>query len=555
MACPRIFVGRPFFISGGFRKMKNLPLVFLALVFCEATSSAQWVKVNSGLGNLNVNALVASGTYLFAGTIGTNAGVYRSADNGASWGAVNTGLTSTDVLTLAACRKNRYGPANTLIAGTNMHGIFCSTNDGGRWFPGSVTSESVHAFAVEDTTTYVGTIYNGTWRSVDGGWNYTSINTGLSDVYGTLPVKALAANSADVFAGAYAVNRNTTGVYRSTNRGANWTQTAIKTLAVPALALIDSVLFAGIYQYNGGPSGVYRSTDKGNSWTSVGLTGASTIHTFAVGGSDLFAGTSAGLFRSMNLGADWLEIGMGLPGPVNTIAILGPNIFVGIYGSGVYRKALADALPIQLFTFTATVVGDRTVRLHWKTLTEINNYGFEIQKSSSLPEYTSIPGVFVPGHGTTVTPNEYSWADTCATEGTYYRLKQIDQNGMVHFSDGIHANSATGVEDSRALPRMMSLGQNYPNPFNPTTRIRYVVGRVVVPSGALLSGVEGPASSKVSLVVFDLLGREVAVLVNERKEPGSYAVSFDGRNLPSGVYIYRLTVDSFVESHKMTLIK
>jgi len=535
--------------------MKNPLFLSLALLLYAATSSAQWVPVNNGLNNLNVNALVASGTYLFAGTLGTNAGVYRSTDNGASWGTVNTGLTHTDVLTLAACRKNRYGPANTLIAGTNMFGIYCTTDNGGRWYSGSVTDASIHAFAVEDTTTYAGTMYSGSYRSIDGGWNYSGINTGLSDGYGTLPVKALAANATHVFAGINAVNRNTTGVYRSTNRGGNWTQTAIKTLAVTALALIDSNLFAGITQYNGGPSGVYRSTDKGDNWTSVGLTGAASVYTLAVNGSDLFAGTTAGLYRSLNYGADWLSIGSGLPGSVNAIAILGTNIFVGISGGGVYRRALADALPIQLSMFEANVVQGNSVELRWKTLSEINNYGFEIQKATSPPEYTTVPNVFMEGHGTTSTPHEYSWIDSCPERGTYYRLKQIDQDGALNYSDGIRADGLTGVSNRAELPKSAVLEQNYPNPFNPTTTIKYTIGGVVALSGAPLSGVEGRISANVRVAVCDILGREVAVLVNEQKPAGSYEVSFDGSGLASGMYIYRLTAGSFVQSRTLLLLK
>jgi hypothetical protein len=115
----------------------------------------------------------------------------------------------------------------------------------------------------------------------------------------------------------------------------------------------------------------------------------------------------------------------------------------------------------------------------------------------------------------------------------------------------------TGItqQDHPGQPERFALYQNYPNPFNPTTRIRYVVGRVVVPSGALLSGVEGPASSNVRLAVYDLLGREVAVLVNEKKAAGNYEVSFIASGLASGVYFYRLTTGSFVDSKTMILLK
>ena len=102
------------------------------------------------------------------------------------------------------------------------------------------------------------------------------------------------------------------------------------------------------------------------------------------------------------------------------------------------------------------------------------------------------------------------------------------------------------------------LGQNYPNPFNPSTRIKYTVAGVrgqgpgVGEAGA---GVSGLGTSKTSLIVYDLLGREVAVLVNERQAPGSYEVRFDASGLASGVYYYRLAAGSFIQTRKMILIK
>jgi hypothetical protein len=115
-----------------------------------------------------------------------------------------------------------------------------------------------------------------------------------------------------------------------------------------------------------------------------------------------------------------------------------------------------------------------------------------------------------------------------------------------------------------AVPLQYALGQNYPNPFNPSTRIEYTVGG---------TGVEGRGAINVRLVVYDMLGREVAVLVNERKAPGSYEVTFsakdgsppdrrragssggDGSPLASGVYVYRLTAGSFAQSRIMVLLK
>jgi hypothetical protein len=104
-------------------------------------------------------------------------------------------------------------------------------------------------------------------------------------------------------------------------------------------------------------------------------------------------------------------------------------------------------------------------------------------------------------------------------------------------------------------PQRFLLSQNYPNPFNPTTTMRYTVAGVVAPSGAFLSGVEGRVTSNVKLAVYDILGREVAVLVDEQKAPGRYQVEFDGMKLSSGVYFYRLNAGNYVETKRMMLLR
>jgi hypothetical protein len=153
---------------------------------------------------------------------------------------------------------------------------------------------------------------------------------------------------------------------------------------------------------------------------------------------------------------------------------------------------------------------------------------------------------------TSVTCNGIPYADF---DSTNLILALPANTGGIFCVTYAPASTPVSVARGSAFPADFALSQNYPNPFNPTTRIRYTVGRVVVPSGAFLSGVEGPASSNVRLVIYDLLGREVAVLVNEKKAPGSYEVSFDGGRLASGMYIYRMTTGSFVQTRKMILLK
>jgi lysophospholipase L1-like esterase len=197
-------------------------------------------------------------------------------------------------------------------------------------------------------------------------------------------------------------------------------------------------------------------------------------------------------------------------------------------------------LPIQLASFQARVSASGTVVLQWSTLSEIDNYGFEIQKSpETLNDYGTIEGSFVAGHGTTNEIHHYSYTDTATSPGVwYYRLMQIDLGGPIHFSEGIRQDVLL-ARVGEAPMETLCLGQNYPNPFNPSTTIKY----------------ELPAAAVVRLSVFDMLGREVSVLVNERNRAGVHTVRVDGSYLASGAYVYRLQAGDFVSTKKMLVLE
>jgi len=200
-----------------------------------------------------------------------------------------------------------------------------------------------------------------------------------------------------------------------------------------------------------------------------------------------------------------------------------------------------DPLPIQLGRFTAAVLNQYSVRLDWNTLTETNNYGFEVQKSASTPgDYQAISSGFVPGQGTTMVPQYYSCIDTSTDPGCwYYRLKQIDLDGTLHYTDGIRVDLLTNVDKGDELPTEFSLDQNFPNPFNPSTKIQFQI----------------PEAQFVRLKVYNLLGQEVSTLVNEQLQGGRYRAEFDGSNLPSGTYFYRLRAGDLSEVKKMAIAK
>jgi hypothetical protein len=146
--------------------------------------------------------------------------------------------------------------------------------------------------------------------------------------------------------------------------------------------------------------------------------------------------------------------------------------------------------------------------------------------------------------------------------GTHSRMCciYVDESKQNVYFDA--ASLTLDVPQSDGVPTACTLQQNWPNPFNPTTTIRFTIAGVVAPSGAILSGAEGPAASgqqsavsNVKLAVYDLLGREVAVLVDEQKQPGEYTATWDATGMPSGVYFYRLTVGEACDTRKMLLLR
>ncbi len=192
-------------------------------------------------------------------------------------------------------------------------------------------------------------------------------------------------------------------------------------------------------------------------------------------------------------------------------------------------------LPIVLSSFSSSV-SKNDVKLNWTTESEINNSGFHVERTSvRILNWENIG--FIHGNGTTNQQKHYSFDDKKLQTAKYkYRLKQLDYNGNFEYF-----NLANEVEVG--TPKDFSISQNYPNPSNPKSRIDY----------------EFPLDGKVSIRVYDMLGREVVNLVNENKQAGYYTTEFDGTNLSSGIYLYRISAEGngqhFEKTLKLVLIK
>ncbi len=207
------------------------------------------------------------------------------------------------------------------------------------------------------------------------------------------------------------------------------------------------------------------------------------------------------------------------------------------FGTKFPVSVVEQIVPVELISFTASV-NKIDVVLNWVTSSETNNMGFEIERKKAGGQHSSNGKeewkiiAFISGCGTTTEIRNYSFLDSEISKGNYhYRLKQIDFNGNYEYSETIEAEVLVASD--------FNLDQNYPNPFNPRTLIRW----------------QSPIGSQQTIKVYDALGNEVVVLINEFKPAGSYSVNFDAQNFSSGVYFYKLIIGDRELVKKMILIR
>ena len=307
---------------------------------------------------------------------------------------------------------------------------------------------------------------------------------------------------------------------------------------------------------------------NGTSWEVVGSiskTGYGEYITMALSASDIpyLAFVEFGLGSRASVikynGTSWEDVGSrgftGGAAPLHDLKISPNGIPVFLYQDGAnsdkasvlkFASSASDALPVELTSFAAAVTGNST-SLVWQTATEVNNYGFNIERRlfdanasslghSSLKNNWLTIGL-VLGYGNSNSPKSYSFVDSNPPSGiVQYRIKQIDFDGKFEYSNIVEVN----IEH----PVSFALEQNYPNPFNPITTIKYSIPQDIKSE-----------SQNVRIFIYDILGNHVATLVNERLPAGNYQVSFDGSSLASGVYFCKMQTGSYNQTKKLVLMK
>ena len=203
---------------------------------------------------------------------------------------------------------------------------------------------------------------------------------------------------------------------------------------------------------------------------------------------------------------------------------------MGAYGG----HSIQFVVPVELALFQAKA-SDNDVLLTWETLSESNNFGFEIERGSDDHSFFKI--AFVKGNGTTTAPHKYSYADeNLKAREYYYRLKQIDNSGVFNYSEPIKVNMT--------MPLSYSLSQNYPNPFNSLTMIQFAV----------------PYPSDVEIIVYNTLGKQVKTLVQDVKKTGVHKVIWNGKDefdnyVSNGCYFIKMQAERFRCIKKLLMIK
>jgi len=498
----------------------------IALFLLSISLYGAWDEQTSGVTTALRSVSVIDQNIAWAG--GASGVVLRTTNGGTTWTNVGGGAIGTNqVYNIYAINATT---AMVLLNLTGFGQVYRTSDAGVTW---------TKVFEQADPAAFVNAVVmfsetNGflTGDPVGGRWtNFKTTNGGVTwDSTGLyLPQAGTEAgwnNGVLVKGNKLWIGTNNSRVYYSTNAGASFTAQTMPLTNSFGIAFTSDT--RGII--GGSTTGLVSTTNGGTTWTAISSLSTGTIYSVLGYGSNWYHTRGTRIFQSVDDGATWDTVYAAAAGSFYQLAQArnGTDFVIGVRSNGGIVKGTALGLPVELTSFKASV-SNNSVVLNWSTATEINNRGFEVQRSSASGEFVAVG--FVNGSGTTTEAQSYSFTDQVSA-GTYtYRLKQLDFNGEYEYSNAIEVTIETLLS--------YSLDQNYPNPFNPSTTLRYMTRD----------------AGLVTLKVYNLLGNEVAALVNEQLEAGSHQVTFDASNLSSGVYFYTLTAGSFSETRKMILMK
>jgi len=385
--------------------------------------------------------------------------------------------------------------------------FFRSLDNGETWdeiaaqFPYDVYNMFNHKNEIFAITTNLGDDAYLFYTSNDGGMNFTE-KSRISSVTDNGAILSLTADGDNL----YAIS-NRKSFYLSTDNGLNWEEKVITTTAggnIVSFATSGSTLVSAILG-----SGAVVSVDNGANWEIINPTSPAVFITHVINFNNSIYGISSGsgVFKFNSASKSWENLSQGLPEQFSFIIAKTLLEFNGtLFYAGI------GFLDGKIHFFSSNDNG-----LNWTSFTSDG-----ITKANGAISKAAL---------------------AVSSKYLYFYDYQLETTGDVAYLYRTD-NLLTSVESDNNLPNGFSLSQNYPNPFNPSTTIKYSI-----PND------EKRETSNVKLIVYDILGKEVATLVNNQQKAGNYEVKFNASNLPSGIYFYQISAENFTKTMKLNLIK
>ena len=377
---------------------------------------------------------------------------------------------------------------------------------------------------IVNDTLYVSHISNGVYKSTDGTVTWQQINNGLNNTESRQVFEVIEFNS-DLYAA------TVDGIYKSTNKGNEWIKKSNGITIGPGSLneFCESVFEHEGVLYTGAWNAIYRSTNGAENWDVTNATGEGIrAKNFTKHDGKLFAARESNNFpdgySSTNAGESWQPL-TTISFPTITFFSEPPALWVGtIHGAwlstdnGLSWVSRSNGLSPDPYNSSF-------VRVNGQLITSLKFGGSGMFRSSD-------EGL-----------NWENWGEGLPFLSSIEKIILFKDKIIAATSNGLWQRDTseviTAFEEQNNLLHEFKLFQNYPNPFNPTTKIEYRISD----------------RSFVSLKVYNILGDEVATLVNEEKQTGVYNVNFDASGLSSGMYLYKLQAGSFVEMKKMILLR
>lgn len=522
--------------------------------------------------------------------VGCDGGIYKSTNGGNTFTHINNNINTIQLYRVASHPTN----SDILFGGAQDNGNFSTFNRGAtKWeFEGSGDGMECFVDYSNPNNVYLSTQYGNLKKSDNGGVDWFGIrNSNSSTTAWTAPFWQHPTQPGKIY------TASEMQIHRSTNEGDTWTAICSSLgsiiTSIDQSKTNPNNMIAVMSRYTLTPD-VSKSSDEGVTWTSITSNIVNSGFTDAIiqrvtadplnGNTFYLARASYGVGQviiTSDFGTTWRDISGNLPkvsandifvDPANTNHIYVANDF-GVYlsfdGGGSYNKLsngmpfvpvmdfdffnsggkkylraathgrgvleinIDSPIPVEFLTFTAESNGYET-NLNWSTATELNNSGFEIQRSIDHGNYLTVG--FIKGNGNSLSRKEYCFKEKYLYGFLTYRLKQVDYNGMYTYSDPVEIFPVSDF----------TVFQNYPNPFNPITIIKFNL----------------PEAGNVRLTISNSLGEIIETLVNDIKPAGIYEYPWNADKYASGVYFYTVNLNSILgkskglnKTYKMLLAK